>query len=281
MATAASSALRKKEPPSVKRYWFGTRLLLRPAGLYPKTGTGSVNEAAGARFVEGRAASGRLAGDDGGDYGQGTIDGDAVYVKVRDHADGTLPRGSAENPLFAESADDFRGGLAGWRHVENQNIGDNLFRIDRDAGDSGQALGQMLGVFVVYMQALRRFLKRDESCGGEHPRLAHSAAQQLARNPGFVDKIARAHQDRANRRAESFRQAEHPRIEFLRDLGNGFSQRGCHIENSRAVQMHGQAGGVGAVADVVGNRRRIDRAAVHVVRVFEFDQSCLRAVIDV
>ena len=131
------------------------------------------------------------------------------------------------------------------------------------------------------MQALRRFLKRDESCGGKHPRLAHSATQQLARNPSFIDKIARAHQHRADRRAESFREAEHHRIEFLCDLVDGFSQRGCGIENSRAVQMHGQAGGVGAVADVVGNRGRIDRAAVHVVRVFEFDQSCLRAVIDV
>ena len=140
--------------------------------------------------------------------------------------------------------------------------------------------GEVAGVLVVAMQSFRRFFQSDQAGGSENSDLAHSAAEQLPADVGFLDEVARAEKQRADGSAETFREAEHHRIEFAREVGDAAAERDRRVEDSRAVEMHLKVRGVRVVADVVGNFLRIDGAAMHVVRIFERDERGLRIVIN-
>src|ERR1700741_1066038 len=216
-----------------------------------------------------RSSGWRAAGDDFGCCGEGAIDAGAVYVVVRNHADGVSVGRTAENFVLAEIGADVVGGVAGGTNIENYDVGRNFLWIDCHTFDLGETFREIAGVLVVTMQDFRRFFQSDEPRSSKNSYLPHSAAQQLPPDVSFINEIARAKKHRADRGAESFREAEHHGIEFARKVGDAAAERDGRVEDSRPVEMYFEVGGMGVVADVVRNVLRIDGAAVHVVCVFE------------
>ena len=188
---------------------------------------------------------------------------------MRHHADGVFVGGAAENFVLADIGADVVGGAARGSNIENHDVGNNLLRINRYTFDFRETVCEVAGILVVAMQSFWRFFQSDEAGGSENSDLAHSAAQQLPADVGLLDEVTRAEKQRTDGRSETFREAEHHRIEFAGEIGNAAAERNRRVEDSRAVEMHFQIRGVGVVADVVGNFLRIDGAALHVVRIFE------------
>ena len=85
----------------------------------------------------------------------------------------------------------------------------NFRRIDFDARDFRQTFGQKFRVGMILGQLLRALLQRDQSSRRQNSRLPHAAAERLAVDAGAIDQLSAAHQQRAHRRAQSLRQAEH------------------------------------------------------------------------
>ena len=191
-----------------------------------------------------------------------------------------LPVGPQRIPRFASCSANVRGRPAGALTSKITMLVTTFFGSSEMPLILRKPVGQMTRVFVIAVQQLGRFFERHQPRSRQHARLAHPAAQQLAADARLVDKLARADQHRAHRRAQRLRQAEHHRIEFARDFRDASAQRRGRVENARAVQMHRNARRVRAIANILGNLGRIDGAAVHVVRVFQFDQAGLRAVIN-
>src|SRR5580700_2113591 len=96
----------------------------------------------------------------------------------------------------------------------------------------------------------------------------------------LLDELARTEKHRTDGRAETFREAEHHRIEFAREVGHAAAECNGRVEDARAVEMYFEIRRVGVVADVVRDFLRVDGAAMHVIRVFQGHQNSLRIVVD-
>src|SRR5262249_39756761 len=94
---------------------------------------------------------------------------------------------------------------------------------------------QELRVRVILLQTLGRFFQRDKSARGKDSRLAHASTEHFAVDASFVDEFLRTDDHRANRRAESFRKAEHYGVETARHVSNRFAERNRGVENSSAI----------------------------------------------
>src|SRR5579863_8908304 len=79
----------------------------------------------------------------------GAVDGGAVHVVVRDHANCVLGCGAAKNISGTQVVADFGGGSACAVHVEYDDIGCDALGIDRDAADLCKTVRQMLRVFMI------------------------------------------------------------------------------------------------------------------------------------
>ena len=65
------------------------------------------------------------------------------------------------------------------------------------------------GARVVVGEPLDHRLERDDARGRDHAGLAHAAAEPAPLHAGLGDHVGRAAQQRADRRAQALRQAEH------------------------------------------------------------------------
>lgn len=90
---------------------------------------------------------------------------------------------------------------------------------------------------MIFRQPVNHLLKRDNPGSREYARLAHTAAQLLADTVRALDEVSGAADNRANRRAQTFAQAERDRVSRLHQHVGGGVQSGSGIENARAVDM--------------------------------------------
>ena len=71
---------------------------------------------------------------------------------------------------------------------------------------------------MVLVQPLRALLQRDQAGRRHDPGLPPRAAEQDLQPPGLADVLRRAAEQRADRRAEALRDAEHHRVDLARVL---------------------------------------------------------------
>src|SRR5262249_55508743 len=180
----------------------------------------------------------------------------AADVVVRYKAHLLLINSSGEDVLLRKPAAELRGVHARAADVEYQNVRGDFPNLD--SLDLRQALGENARIFVIFLQARRHFFERDQSRSSKYACLPHSAAQRLAIDTRFLNERLAAHQHRAHRSAQPLGQAKHNGIKLVADLGHGLPQRGCGIEDARAVQMNWQTKLVGAIADFIGMALRKD-----------------------
>ncbi|GEM_PF-6704296 len=117
-------------------------------------------------------------------------------------------------------------------------------------------------------------LERPQARGGDHPRLAHPAAEQLPSPPGRRDCLFGPGEYRSNGRAKSLRETGHHRVDRLDNLGRVDPERGRGVEQPRAVEMDRQpelVGGLGGSSDPIDGNRP---TAPAVVCVLECQQPC-------
>ncbi len=89
------------------------------------------------------------------------------------------------------------------RYIEDNYIRADCRRVDLYAGQFGEPFSQKTGVFMIFRQAGRRFLERNQSGGGEYSRLAHASTQAFAIQPALGHVVASTNQDGTDRSAES------------------------------------------------------------------------------
>ena len=95
-------------------------------------------------------------------------------------------------------------------------FGLHSFRLDRDARDVGEPVGEASRVGVIFRQSVDHLGERDDARGGEHARLAHAAAEDLAHASRLRHEVARAGEQRTDRGAESLGEAEHHAVDLRR-----------------------------------------------------------------
>ena len=110
------------------------------------------------------------------------------------------------------------------------------------------------------------------------PGLPHAAAEQLAGAPGERDGRRIADQHRADRRAESLREAHADRVAGRRDVGERHAAGDVGVPDARPVQVQLEAVPVAERAHGPDALERVHDAAAVVVRVLETHHSRRREV---
>ena len=129
---------------------------------------------------------------------------------------------------------------------------------------------------VIVGQAIDVMVDRVQTRCGEHAGLTQPAAEHLAPAMRRIDQVARTDEDRADRRAESLRQADGHGVERLREFRDGSTRRDRCVEHARAVEMHRETALARERCDVLDVRLCDDAAAG---RVLERDQARAREVV--
>ena len=102
-----------------------------------------------------------------------------------------------------------------------------------------QRFGQQARVGVILREPLWTLFERNQSCRGQHSRLPHAAAQCFSINASARDQLRRTHQHRSHRRAQTFRQTKHHRVESARQRLHIHAQRNSRVKDARAVKCVG------------------------------------------
>ena len=92
-------------------------------------------------------------------------------------------------------------------------------------------------------------LERHQAGGRDDPGLPPGPAEQDLDPAALPHLLGRAAHERADRRAESLRDAEHQRVDLGRVLGHVHAGSGARVEDPRAVQVDRDAGLLGNLAD--------------------------------
>ena len=79
------------------------------------------------------------------------------------------------------------------------------------------ALGEPARARVVVGEPLDVVVERVDAGGGDDPRLAHRAAEEVLLAPRALDRLGRAREERAERAAEALREAERDGVEARAD----------------------------------------------------------------
>ena len=225
--------------------------------------------------------AGRLRfGDNFAEDGDGAFTAGTVDIAVGDEADGVKCSIERPDAVGLEGFAKLDGVETSRFAVEDYNIGFDGSGIDLQTGDLRDFAREEFCVGVVFVEALGRLFEGDKACRGENSGLTHAAAEHFAVDASFVDKGLRADDHGADGRAETFRKAEHDGVEIARHLRDGFAESDRGVEDAGSVEVNFQIGCVGVGANFVDLFGRIERAAGHVVRVFEADERRLRIVIN-
>src|SRR5437870_5341058 len=121
---------------------------------------------------------------------------------------------------------------------------------------------------MIDVKALRPVVESDQSRCRENADLAHAASQHLANAAAAFDERARSNDYRTNRSAESFTQTVLDRIEFLRHIGDILTEVCRRVEDSRAIEVHGNTGLVRLITDLVCDFRFVHGSPGHSMRIF-------------
>ena len=178
-----------------------------------------------------------------------------------------------EKTVGGEAAGHFGGSHAAGGYVAHQNVGLHAGGVNLEAGQLRESFGEEAGVGVVGGQLAGAMLEGDDPGGCEDAGLAHASAQGLAANARAVDEVGVADKQRTDGRAQSFGQAEHDGVGFGGEFGDGDVESDGGVKDAGAVEMHGQSGLMGAVADFVEDLGWSDGASGDVVGVLEPDET--------
>ena len=166
------------------------------------------------------------------------------------------------------------------RAIKDHNVRADFLRIDTKPRNFRDSFRQPFGIFVIDVQPRGRLLQRDQARGCDHPRLPHAAAEHFPVDACLLHERLRPRNHRSHRRAQPLRQTKHHRIHFSRHHRYVVPQRGRRVKNPRPIQMHLQPHLMRTIANLFHQRRRINRPASHVVRIFQAHQCRLRIVIN-
>src|SRR5262245_32447801 len=209
--------------------------------------------------------------------GQRPLGSRGVDVQVRDRANQARARRAHAHAPSGQPLDGHRRGqLAG--QLEEDDVGLDRRRIEADAGQAGQALGEPPSVGVILGQALHVMAKRVHATGSDDAGLAHRAAHLLLAPPRLVDELARAGERGADRRAEPLGEVDPHRIEGRGVVARRDPAGDDRVHQARAVHVGGQA----MTARHRGHRldagHRPDRAATVVAGLLHPEQPGPRGV---
>ena len=190
-----------------------------------------------------------------------------------DHAQRLVAAVADQYAVFAQGGDD-RAGLADFIAVnlKDDDVGVDAVGVNGQAVNVGQAGGQAAGVGVVVGETLNHGVQGYQASGGQHAGLPHAAAHHLAPLARAGDELFGAAQHGTDRAGQRFGQTETHIVNVFGQLGGGHFQGDGGVENARAVEVNGGAGGVGHVNDVFGVLGSHDAAAATVVGVFQADE---------
>ena len=108
---------------------------------------------------------------------------------------------------------------------------------------------------VVFVETRRTLFKSDQAGRRENAGLAHASTERLAIDARAIDGGARADEYGAYRCAEALGEAEVYGVEAARQLCDADAQSDGRIEDTRSVEMRGQAGVCGPLPDLFVNRK--------------------------
>ncbi len=111
-------------------------------------------------------------------------------------------------------------------------------RIDAPGEELGERVGELARTRVVVGQPLDHGLQRDDTRGRDHARLAHAAPEPRSLDARFGDERTRSAEQRADRRAQPLRQAEHRGVGPRRQLGRRHAERDRRVPDAGAVAVH-------------------------------------------
>src|SRR5260370_30504351 len=164
--------------------------------------------------------------------------------------------------------------------LEDDDVRLHGVEVEVGCGVGCDGFGEQAGVRVIFHQAGWHLLQSYKAGGGENSGLAHTSTQRLAMDSRLVDRFPAAYQHGAYGCAEPLGEAEHHCVEAASQLGDADAEGGGGVEDAGTIQMHGQAGIVRAVPDLLQDGEGGHRSAGHVMRVFEADEAGLGAVVD-
>ena len=142
-------------------------------------------------------------------------------------------------------------------------------RIDRDAVDLREALGEALRQDMGLAEARPVMLQGVQGSGSNDPGLAEAAANLLLEPPGPGDELARSGQAGADRRAQGLGEADADAVERRRVGCLGDGHGGTGVPEAGAVEMKAQATRAADIRHGLKLVKRPDRPAADVVRVLQ------------
>src|SRR5690606_21722882 len=196
-------------------------------------------------------------------------------VAAGDEADATRPHGGDRHAALAPARDErFRRptGQAGEDHV-------GLCRLDLDAGQGGEGLGEGAGLHVVVADLGQVVVEGVEAGGGEDARLAQPAAEPSPQPPEGSFQVARAAEEGAGWRAQPLGEADAHRGRAGGEAGWGHAGGGGGVPEARAVEVDRDAVPPSDRVDRVEALEGPDRAPAAIVGVLHADQAGERDVI--
>ena len=115
-----------------------------------------------------------------------------------------------------------------------------------------KASSQLIGLGVIQSQPARAFAQGDQPGCGHDACLAHATTCHLAPAARCIDPWPPATQHRANGRPQALGQADGDRIEWGGKLPGWHAMECRSVEQPSAVEMHGQAMGIGQRPGLLG-----------------------------
>jgi hypothetical protein len=92
--------------------------------------------------------------------------------------------------------------------IEEHHVSAPMRRMNPQARDAAEALGQRARVLMILGEPIDHGGQRDDPGGCNYPRLAHPAAQQLARTPRAFHERARPAKHRSHRAGKALGETE-------------------------------------------------------------------------
>jgi hypothetical protein len=125
---------------------------------------------------------------------------------------------------------------------------------------------------VIVGEPLDVMVERVDAGRGDDARLPHRAAEEVLAAPRLRHQLVRAGDQRAQRTAQPFREAERDRVERTADARGRDTARDRCVDQARAVEVHRKVVLAAGRDDRVDLLERPDAAAGAVMRVLDGDE---------
>ena len=160
-----------------------------------------------------------------------------IDIQMRHRADVRRAGGKHQQTMLFEFFGKGRRSAPGRINAEKNHVRVDLVGYQPKVFNLFDALGQSLGVVVIFGQTLDMMLQGIQSGRGKHSGLAHAAAKYLAMPHGLGNQILRPAKRRAHRCAQSLAETHADSVEMF-GPARGFNARGYdRVKKPGPVQM--------------------------------------------